>query len=371
MPLPANNNDANDNDANSDGEAPLISDAPARPPAPLRRRWWLVVFFLAAVPLALTAIGVATAPPRAAYVPQGRVVFLEADQPSEHTSLLRGLRITLPGTSGSRELLHEAEPQDVDAGSRDWLTQPVVSPDGHWLAYEKQLITLQEEKTGIVNQVWALPLDTPRAGPRLLADLTALRLKQPIGLAWTPDSKGVVFLEDTVQYTVNVQGTPRLVATPLRFLPPLRTTPTLSATRNPMVSAQELLALSAQTTQGSRFLLLESPGKQKMADLAASTWAFNPHGFLAWTAASKAYDIWVGRDFGLEASPAKIHARWGWSVFGGRRITSLKWSPNGRYLGYTVSKPPFEDELFYADTVTGKCFQLPIRTGRAAWDWTR
>ena len=39
---------------------------------------------------------------------------------------------------------------------------------------------------------------------------------------------------------------------------------------------------------------------------------------------------------------------------------------------YTVSKPPIpEDELFYVDLADGKTFQLPVRTGRAAWDWAR
>lgn len=369
MPSPVNNNSAN-----SDGEAPLISDTPTQA-APLPRpRWpWLVAILLLAVPLSLTAIGVATAPPRASHVPQGRIVFLEADQPSEHTSLLRGLRITLPGRSGSRELLHESEPQDVDAGSRDWLTQPVVSPDGHWLAYEKQLITLQEEKTGIVNQVWALPLDTPHAVPRLLADLTALRLKQPLGLAWTPDSARVVFLEDAVQYAVNVQGTPRLATALLPGLPPLRTTPSLSATREPVVLAPRLVMAEVQTPQGSAVFVFNSGSAQQIirARTAPPVWAVSPTGRLAATASRSSHRVMVGPDIGIDAPSTDINARWGWSVFGGRRITSLKWSPNGRYLGYTVSKPPFEDELFYADTVTGNCYQLPIRTGRAAWDWTR
>ncbi len=363
MPSPANNDD----------DSPLLGTPlpVARGP---RRRWpWAVLSLLVAVPLLLTLAGVVTAPPRASSVPSGRIVFLEADQPSEHTSLLRGLRITLPGSSGSRELLHEAEPQDVDAGSRDWLTQPVVSPDGHWLAYEKQLITLQEEKTGIVNQIWALPLDRPHAQPHLLADLTVLHLKQCVGLTWTPDSAQLVFLEDTVQYTVNAQGAPRLISTPLPGLPPLRTAPALSATRSPAFAARHALALEAQTLQGA--LLCFAPGGSRPAQVIAgpapSVWTAALGSRLAATATTAGHAVVLKDALRTGTSPVTLQARWGWSVFGGRRITSLKWSPDRRFLGYTVSKPPFEDELFYADTHTGQCYQLPIRTGRAAWDWTR
>ncbi len=364
MPSPANNDD----------DALPLFDTPGPMPTVPRRRWpWLVASLLVAIPLLLTAAGVVTAPPRAAHVPSGRIVFLEADQPSEHTSLLRGLRITLPGSGGSRELLHEAEPQDVDAGSRDWLTQPTVSPDGHWLAYEKQLITMQEEQTGIVNQLWALPLDTPHPVPRLLADVTALRLKQPIGLAWTPDSAHVVFLEDAVQYTVNTQGSPQLTTHALPGLPPLRAAPTLSATRYPAFAGPNGLTLEAQTLQGFSLFAVSSGGAQRLeaAQHAPSVWAVTPGGRLAVTTSPSSHEIAVQPAANSSLPSIKIHAQWGWSVFGGRRITSLKWSPDGRYLGYTVSKPPFEDELFYADTATGTCRQIPIRTGRAAWDWTR
>ncbi len=360
--------------ANSSGSDAPVPELPVPPRRAARRRWvWAVVVLLIITPLFLTAAGVVTAPPRAAHVPAGRIVFLEADEPSEHTSLLRGLRITLPGSSNSREILHEAEPQDVDAGSRDWLTQPAISPDGHWLAYEKQLITLQEETTGIVNQLWALPLDDPHAVPHLLADLTVRHLKQPIGLAWTPGGTHVVFLEDALRYTVNVQGTPRLTMGILPGLLPLRTTPTLSATRRPAYVGLYDLALEAQTTQGSQIVVVSDGGRRPVvfAKPAPSVWTVMPDRRFAVTTVPSGHGIVVLPAPNSRMPPVTLHARWGWSVFGGRRITSLKWSPEGRYLGYTVSKPPFEDELFYADTQTGKCYQLPIRTGRAAWDWTR
>ena len=56
-------------------------------------------------------------------------------------------------------------------------------------------------------------------------------------------------------------------------------------------------------------------------------------------------------------------------MFGKRHITALKWSPDGKYLAYSVSKPPFEDEVFYIDLATGKCYQLPVRTGQSGWEW--
>ena len=62
----------------------------------------------------------------------------------------------------------------------------------------------------------------------------------------------------------------------------------------------------------------------------------------------------------------------GWSLFGHRKIRSLRWSPDGRYVGYTASKPPVaDDEMFYLDTQTGKYFKLPFRCGPASWDWSK
>ena len=64
-------------------------------------------------------------------------------------------------------------------------------------------------------------------------------------------------------------------------------------------------------------------------------------------------------------SPAALMARiflvhWGWSVFGKRRITSLRWSPDGSQIAYTVSKPPVpDDEIFVLTPATARRFSFP------------
>ena len=319
-----------------------------------RRRWpWVIALLLIALPIGLTLAGVATSPPRAARAPVGRIVYLEADEPSDHTTLLRGLRIT-DSAGGSRELLHETEPQDTDSGSREWISQPKASPDGHGLAFEKQVITLQEEKRDIINQLWVMPIDAPNAKPRLLLDLTHAHLKQFVGLAWTADSRQIVFLNDTRACLVSLsdgQLTFRPLP-PIRFLPPPSA---VSFTGLPLVFPKRIMYGYVKNDTHYRYIAALTPDKTCVAN---ATVGLHNNGNMITTDGG-------GKRFGA------IHARWGWSVFGRRQITSLIWSPDSRYIGYTVSKPPFEDELFYADTRTGQCYQLPIRTGRAAWDWTR
>ncbi len=345
---------------------------PAAPGPPRLRRWpWIVASLLVAIPLALTLAGRLTSPPAAGRVPVGRIVFLEADEPSDHTTLLRGLRITLPGSGQSHELLRETEPQDVDAGSREWITQPKASPDGRWLAYEKQVITLQEEKHGVVNQIWLLRLDSPRPAPRLLLDVTRAGLKQFVGLAWSPDSRSVYFLNDDRAASVTTTG--QWSDDPVTIATGLVTRPGLSATRNLAVARNGVVVLDIETPHGIALVLFHQGRtvRSLYGQNARPIWALAPDGRLAVAVPGRVPRIEITSPFAVPGSMKSIRARWGWSVFEGRRITSLKWSPDGRYLGYSVSKPPFEDELFYADTRTGQCRQLPIRTGRAAWDWTR
>ena len=52
-------------------------------------------------------------------------------------------------------------------------------------------------------------------------------------------------------------------------------------------------------------------------------------------------------------------------------VEAPNWSPDGKYIAYSVSKRPFEDELFYMDIHTGKCWQMPVRTGSFGWDWVK
>ncbi len=346
--------------------SPVLSDAElagddAGKPSGKRRAWsWLITALIVGIPLGATLIGAVTAPPHVSRVPTGRIVYMDADEPSDHTTNLRGMRITLP-SGGSRLLVHETEPQDTDSGSREWINEPAVSPDGTQIAFLKQVITLQEEQNSVLNQVWLMPLST--AQPRLLLDVSQRKLKTPVGLSWTPDGKGITFLEDTLAYRVSVSNSSMVSSSPIANCPALKTSAEISATRSPSYTPSGALVYSAQAIHGPQVVGLGAAPN-------ASIYTVSPDGHSLATVHEKNLIL---TSTALPSGNAKVlPLHWGWSIFGGRHVTSLHWSPDGRFIGYTVSKPPVpEDEVFYLEIATGKTYQLPFRTGRAGWDWTR
>lgn len=347
----------------TDDPAALID---ARPSAPRRRKRWVgvVLGLVIAVPVIVTLAGALTSPPHVAGPPVGHLIYLDADQPSEHTTNLRGLRIMAPNGS-SRLLLHETEDQDTDTGKREWITQPQASSDGKWLAYERQDITILEERRDIINQLWVVSLTDPAPKPRMLLDLNQAKLKQFVGLAWSRDDASVTFLNYGAAFSVNALGEPsRLSQHPLIDCPPLKMVPTLSPTRAPFIAPNGDLLYTAITPNGP---VLVTPASHIPAPPLP---AFSADGKRAAWLTAKGDNIVLADASSLRVTQT-LPAAWGWSVFGKRKITSLKWSPDGRYIGYTVSKPPLEDELFYIDTLTKKCYQLPVRTGQGGWDWAR
>ena len=351
------------------------------PPVPRhmnpRLRLWVgtVLGLVVGVPIVLTLIGALTSPPHVKGIPMGHFVYLEAEAPSEKTTTLRGLYVTLPG-GASRLLTHENEPQDTDGGVREWITQPTLSPDGTQLAFEKQLITLGEEKQTIQNQIWVMPLAPGRANlPRLVTDLTAGKLKQIVGLAWDSDSS-LLFLEDGFEYSVptDTPDPPLRIPLALHGLI-LATSPDISATRSPALTESGRFTYGVLTPTGPQTLVQDAgavtPGP------AAAVFALAPAGDRIAFIPPESQDSTGGAvirtyDLATHGYGPDIPARWGWSVFGRRRITSLRWSPDGAQLAYTVSKPPIpEDEIFVTDVASGKTVQLPYRAGRAAWDWAK
>ncbi len=335
------------------------------------RLWlWTLLGLLIGIPLVLTLIGALTSPPHVKGIPSGRLVYLEADAPSEKTTTLRGLYVTGPGTA-PRLLVHENEPQDIDGGAREWITQPALSPDGTRLAFEKQLITLLDEKQSIENQIWVMPLtEGGSSKPHLVIDLTQKKMKQIVGLAWDSDSS-VLFLEDGTQYSVPTDTPDPPLAIPLDLHGlTLAATAAISATRNPVLTESGRFAYSVQTSTGPQ-VLIQNAGKVAPGPASAlftlspdgTKIAFVPPGT---NGVIRLYDIAANR-YGPD-----LKVRWGWSVFGRRHLTSLRWSPDGSQIAFTVSKPPVpEDEIFLVDVASGKTVQLPYRTGRAAWDWAK
>ena len=353
----------------------LVFPAALRRADPRRVLLWGLLGLAAGVPILLTLIGALTSPPHVQSVPAGHLVYLEAEAPSEKTTTLRGLYVTGPGQA-PRLLAHENEPQDTDGGVREWITQPALSPDGTQVAFEKQLITLQEEKQTIQNQIWVMPLAPGSAGlPRLVMDLTRQKLKQIVGLAWDSDSS-LIFLEDGIEYSVPTKMPDQPLKIPLDLHGlTLATTPDVSATRSPALAESGRFTYGVQTPTGPQTLVQNAgavtPGP------AAAVFALDPAGGRIAFIPPESGDSSGGAvvrtyDLATNAYGPDIPVHWGWSVFGRRRVTSLRWSPDGAQLAFTVSKPPVpEDEIFVVDIASGKTAQLPYRAGRAAWDWSK
>lgn len=346
----------------------LIGKPGPRPLKTNRRVWLSVVSAAVAVPIALTLFGAATSPPHITGVPNGQLVYMEADAPSEKTTTLRGLFIA--GTGGAtRLLLHETEPQDIDAGARDWITQPTLSPDGTQVAFEKQLITIGEDKQSVDNQIWVMPTAPgTRNPPHLVIDLTSQKLKQVVGLAWDSDSS-LLFLEDGTAYSVPTDTDDPPLRTPLDLHGlALASDPNVSATRTPALADAGTFAYGVQTPSGPQ--VLTQSKEQTTPGPAAPLFALSPDGTkIAFVPGGTSRVIRL-YDTASHSTGPDIPVHWGWSVFGHREITSLRWSPDGSQIAYTVAKPPVPDgELFAVTPATGRIVQLPYRTGRAAWDW--
>jgi hypothetical protein len=366
-----------------DVEPPVPTDddglpqQPASPGPAMSRRAKRIVWTFAAViigiPAVVTLIGAVTSPPLSA-IPTGHILYLDADQPSERTTMLRGLYDV--GNDGRQELLlHENEPQDVDAGAREWISEPSASPDGRHVAFVKQLITILDERQSDDYQIWVADVSPSHPnGGRMLIDLTPVKFSAPTRLAWTSDSTAVAFLDGDMLRTLPIR--PQPTAEPAAAIPEIALTSTQTLvpeggngnTRG--ISNSALVAIrpngqnDSETSSGGN--LIWNGNQMSGVDVCA----VSPGGTrIALTERIARSDIVV---LGIDGSRRTIPATSGWSVFGYRRVTSLRWSPDGRYIGYTVSKPPVaEDELFFVDVNTGKAHKLPYRCGAAAWDWTR
>ena len=139
------------------------------------------------------------------------------------------------------------------SGSRS----PLVSPDGTEIAFEKQLITLLEDKQTIQNQIWVMPLAAGVAPqmPHLVLDLTKKQQKQVVGLAWDSDAS-LMLLEDDVSYSVPTDTPDAPLSTPLDLNGlTLATTPGVSATRAPALSEIGGFAYGVQTPNGPQVLI--------------------------------------------------------------------------------------------------------------------
>lgn len=346
------------------------------------------------VPLAATIGGAVTSPPTRG-VPEGHLIHLEANTPSEHTSTLREL-ISVGPDGKWHLLIREHEPQSVDAGSRDWISMPTVSPDGTQIAFIDQKITLQEEEQSDFWELWVLPVDpkTQASGAgRLVADLSKAKLDEVRGLTWSPDGKSIVLASKGKIYSFDAatgKQTPYFEdasapTDPKYGIPVDARWPVFASNGSLFFLGKDkgverpvsIYEEDGGTTAGPDLSLQSSSIRVMTSFDPASAFAVSADGGkIAYVPVDTQHQIAVEQVEspraipGATAKPTMLKAKYGWSLFGGRHVSALHWSPSGRYLGYSVTKPPGgEDELFYLDTVTQACYKLPYRSGQASWTW--
>ena len=329
---------------------------------PKRRAWTLILLGLAAV-LGFFLLRTLTSPPRAAGVPSGHLITLQADTSSASHGLF------VAGADGVPRLLMRDEPQDAGSDVREQIAQPALSPDGTQLAFEKQWTTPQNGALSVDNQVWVMPM-TPdtRTPPHLVLDLTKQKLKQVSGLAWDSDSS-LLFLEDGTSYSVATETDDAPLVTPLDLHGlTLAKTGAVSATRFPALTESGTFAYMVQTPSGPQ--ILTQSQERTTPGPAAAVFALSPAGDVVAFAPPGSAGVIRRFDLAHQSFLADIPVHWGWFLFGKREITSLRWSPDGMEIACTVRESPGADnEIFLVTPATGQTIQLPSRTVPDAWDW--
>lgn len=352
-------------------EEPETTNAP-KPGKPIPRAIWAVAILAAVIPAVVTAAGALTSPPIMA-VPEGHIIHLEANRPSEHTSTLREM-ISIGHDGKWHLLVSEHEPQNIDAGSREWISMPTVSPDGAQVAYIKEKITLQEEEQSDIWELWALPIipETQKAGkPRMLADLSKAKLNEIRGISWSPDGSAIYLAHKGDLVRIDA-ATGAISAFSAHALPDARWPVAVSDNLVFLIAGppanSHLCRIVASQQNGVRTLDFQM--KDPVSQYASSVAITQDGKRIAYPSAGEVDRITITDPDGDSQSITKVN--YGWSLFGGRHVSAVHWSPSGRYLGYSVTKPPVgEDELFYLDTQTGKSYKLPFRAAQTSWTWSR
>ena len=123
-----------------------------------------------------------------------------------------------------------------------------------------------------------------------------------------------------------------------------------------------------QTPHGPQ--VLTQAGGQTTPGPSASVFALSPDGGKIAFVPPAAPDSIRVYSLAARALGPRIPVCSGWLAFGSREITSLRWSPDGTQLAYSVRKSSAPaDTLYLVTPATGQTAALPSQVARAAWDW--
>ena len=320
-------------------------------PRGLPLAWVVLIVFALLVVGAILISRPPAGPPIVASPPVGTLYFLMVNQSSEHTAALRGLYTLQAGQTKPKFLMEEQESQSMEEDSpRQWISFPRVSPDGKTLAYLSTTYLITEESQSHDDQLMVLPL-TGQAKPKLLLDLTAKKYADPNGIAWTPESRHIAFLNNGDLEEVD-PATGHITAQK-GVAPANAAAPSFAGNGAFAYTSGRQLCLTT----------LDNPFTERhFVDISA--YALDSSGAVAFVAKAQPSELNVaGRNYPLQwARPWYYHGQ----------VTSLGFSPDGAYIGYTVTNPIVPEEGFYLLRLSdGKCFRLPFSTNRAAWTWAR
>lgn len=312
---------------------------------------WVVLAFFLLLALVLYVMSRPPAgPPVVASPPEGSLYFLMVNQASEHTAALRGLYLLPANQTKPALITEEAESPGIGDSPRQWISFPRVSPDGRYLAFVSTSYFITDESQTHDEKLVDIRL-AAGAKSKVLVDLTAKRLTARTGIAWTPDSRHIAFLDNGNLEQVD-PATGHMSAT-AGVAPANAGDPSFASNGAFAYLAGNQLCLTT----------LDNPFAERHF-LNVSTYALSSSGMLAYIDREQPGQVKVaGKNYSLQwAHPWYYHGQ----------VTSLGWSPSGDYLGYTVTNPIVPEEgLYYLRLSDGKCFRLPFSTSRAGWTWTK
>jgi hypothetical protein len=298
-------------------------------------------------------------PPIVSSPPFGRLYFLMVDRSSEHTAALRGLYTLAAGEKKPTLVMEEKESQTMDDTPREWISFPRVSPDGKYLAYLDTTYFITEESRTEDVKLAVTSLVGP-VKPKVLIDFTTKKFAVPNGIAWLRNR--IAFLSEGNLMQVD----------PLSG----KTTTTPNAAPKDAGDPTFVIQTKDLGTNSNGIVYIAHDGLDiaPLNDFDDVMPLGHVVAYADYLQSSQLEEATIkpGNPHQVDISGKSYALQWSEPWFYHGHVTSLGFSPDGNYLGYTVTNAVVPEEGFYFLRLSdGKCFRLPYSTSRAGWDWTR